>query len=164
MKPICFKRKSNRLDLSIYKGRRAYFIICNTKDGIKVFHSKEIVDIHLKILKEASLRNGFEVIVYCFMPDHLHFLNIGNNDKSNLITFIKCYKQVSGFAHKKKMGLDLWQKSYYDHILRKEESIEDIVRYILENPVRKDLVNNARDYPFSGSFVHGKGIFNFLNM
>lgn len=159
-----FKRKSNRLDLSIYEGRRAYFITCNTKDGRGLFHSKEIVDIHLKILKEASLKNGFEVIVYCFMPDHLHILTIGNNDQSNLITFIKSYKQVSGFAYKKETGLSLWQKSYYDHILRKEESIEDIVRYILENPKRKGIANNARDYEFSGSLVYGVDIFDFLNM
>ena len=150
------------MDLGLYEGGKAYFITCNTKDGRKVFLSKEIVDTNLKVLKETGEKNGFEVIIYCFMPDHLHILTVGNESISNLITFIKRYKQISGFAYKKETGLNLWQKSYYDHILRKEESISEIARYIIENPVRKGIVNNVRDYPFSGSLVDGKEPFDFL--
>jgi len=40
----------------------------------------------------------------------------------------------------------------YDHVLRKEESIEGVARYILDNPVRKGLVSDYKEYPFSWSF------------
>jgi hypothetical protein len=37
--------------------------------------------------------------------------------------------------------------------LRKEESIEDVAPYILENPVRRGLVSDPKEYPFSRLFL-----------
>ncbi|MCC7210600.1 MAG: hypothetical protein IT451_02000 [Candidatus Brocadia sp.] len=47
-----------------------------------------------------------------------------------------------------------WQTSFYDHFLRKEEDVRDTVMYVLNNPVRKGLVAEWREYPYSGSFVY----------
>ncbi|MFZ2089614.1 MAG: hypothetical protein WAU47_13665, partial [Desulfobaccales bacterium] len=44
-----------------------------------------------------------------------------------------------------------WQKDFFDHILRKDESLPVVIRYVLENPVRKGLVSDWRDYPFKGA-------------
>ncbi len=44
----------------------------------------------------------------------------------------------------------LWQKSFYDHVIRKEEDLNSIAGYIFNNPVRKELVENYEDYPFLG--------------
>ena len=44
-----------------------------------------------------------------------------------------------------------WQKDFYDHVIKKEESIAKQVRYILNNPVRKGLVDLWDKYPYSGS-------------
>jgi len=53
----------------------------------------------------------------------------------------------------KKYKTKLWQPNYYDHILRKEETIKDVALYIFNNPVRKNLVSDFRKYPFSGATV-----------
>jgi len=79
---------------------------------------------------------------------------------SNLIKMIKQFKQLTGYYFKQDTGRGLWQKSYYDHILRKQEDVVSIVRYILENPVRKGLVKHPDEYPFSGSLEFEKEIFN----
>ena len=42
----------------------------------------------------------------------------------------------------------LWQSQYYDHAIRKDESLMDILRYCYENPVRKGIVDEAREYPY----------------
>ncbi len=86
------------------------------------------------------------------MPNHLHLLLEGD-EKSDLIKFIQYYKQATGFDFKQKTGGDLWQKSYYDHVLRKDEAIRGVMLYILNNPVRKGIVNHYLEYCFSGSFV-----------
>ena len=57
------------------------------------------------------------------------------------------------FYFKKKYEEKLWHLSYYDRILRKEESLRDVAIYIFNNPVRKELVENFIDYKFLGSFV-----------
>ncbi len=46
----------------------------------------------------------------------------------------------------------LWQPSYYDHILRKDEDILSVAMYIVNNPVRKGLAKHFMDYEFIGSF------------
>jgi REP element-mobilizing transposase RayT len=86
------------------------------------------------------------------MPDHLHIL-IQGKEGSSLGEFMRIFKQKSEYYFRKEADGFLWQRSYYDHVLRKEESIEEVAKYILENPVRKGLVNNFVDYPFSGSMV-----------
>jgi len=154
-----FKRKPNRVDLSFYKGIRVYFVTICTNDKQKVFTNRETVDEHIQILSECCEKEKFSVWAYCFMPDHIHLL-LTANENSDLIKLVTAYKKLSGYEYKKTMGKNLWQKSFYDHILRKEEDIKQLVRYVLENPVRKKLVEDFKEYPFSGSLEFGKDIFN----
>jgi putative transposase len=152
------KRKNNRLDLQLYKGIRAYFVTICTKDQQSVFVDAKIISEQIKILNSCCEKSNFSVWTYCFMPDHLHLLLIGE-ENSDLVKFIRTYKQLSGYGYKKTTGKNLWQKSFYDHILRKEENVPEVIKYILENPVRKGLVEYFADYPFSGSLEFGKEIF-----
>ena len=66
---------------------------------------------------------------------------------------ISMYKQKTGFYYKKNFGVNLWQINYYEHILRKKESVEKVAGYIFNNPVRKGLSDDFSSYPFSGSFL-----------
>jgi hypothetical protein len=45
----------------------------------------------------------------------------------------------------------LWQEGYYERVLRNDEDTKAVTKYILENPVRPELVTIALDYLFSGS-------------
>jgi hypothetical protein len=51
------------------------------------------------------------------------------------------------------LGVDgkVWQVSFWDRFLREEESLAELVLYVLNNPVRQGLVKDWRTYPFSGS-------------
>jgi len=44
----------------------------------------------------------------------------------------------------------LWQRYFYDHVLRNEEDLKNVALYVLENPVRKGMVENWQDYPYCG--------------
>ena len=89
------------------------------------------------------------------MPDHLHILVMGRDGKSDLKRFMGLFRQKAGYWFKKINNRSLWHISYYDHVLRKEESIENVITYMLENPVRKGLVQDFREYPFSWSILQG---------
>lgn len=52
-------------------------------------------------------------------------------------------------------GDELWQINYYEHVLRSDEATESVAQYILDNPVRKGLAEDFRDYPFSRCEVNG---------
>jgi REP-associated tyrosine transposase len=43
-----------------------------------------------------------------------------------------------------------WQKDFFDHVMRSEESYTEKWLYVAENPVRKNLVARAEDWPFQG--------------
>ena len=146
------RRSSPRLGGFEYVGPHAYFVTCSTYRRRPYFRHKAIVDIVLPVLRRAGAQNGFDVYVYCFMPDHLHLLPVGRQE-SSLPRFMKAFKQESGFAFRRAYGNALWQRSYYDRVIRKEEALEEVALYILNNPVRRGLVDDCRSYAFSGSFV-----------
>ena len=141
--------KRPRLKDFDYIGTYAYFLTILTKDHTAYFKEAEVIYSLIDILIETARSERFDVLAYCFMPDHFHLLVIGKDDKSNLKKFISLFKQKSGYWLKKSNNENLWHRSYYDHILRKEESIEQVADYILGNPLRKGLVSDFRDYLFS---------------
>jgi putative transposase len=147
-----FPRRPRLKDFD-YIGTYAYFLTILTKDHTVCFKEAEVIGSLIDMLIETARSERFDVLAYCFMPDHLHLLVIGKDDKSNLKKFINLFKQKSGYWFKKNYNMNLWHISYYDHILRKEESIENVASYILENPVRKGLVSDFREYPFSRFFL-----------
>lgn len=60
------------------------------------------------------------------------------------------FKQTSGYRFKAKRGQPLWQRSFYDHVLRGEEDMEEVAEYIWNNPVRAGLAEEREEYPFWG--------------
>ena len=101
----------------------------------------------------AACRDAFAVLAYCFMPDHLHLLVEGMSETSDLVAFARVVKQRTSYYCFRATKTPVWQKGYYEHVLRNDESVLAVARYILANPVRAGLVAEPQQYPFSGSFV-----------
>ena len=87
------------------------------------------------------------------MPDHLHLLVSAASESSDLRAFVHGVKQRTAFQYKKSYAATLWQKGYFEHVLRSDEATLATAKYILENPVRAGLVAEPRDYEFAGSLV-----------
>lgn len=149
-----FRRKKNRLDLTLYKEHRIFFFTLTTQNRTQIFLDKKVVDHLVEILRNISEKENWLIHAYCFMPDHAHFLIEPTQENQDAIKFISKYKQLTGYWYKQFFGFQLWQKSFYDHILRKEEDVSSVAKYILENPQKDMLVTNWRDYPFLGSFIY----------
>jgi len=47
----------------------------------------------------------------------------------------------------------VWQREFFDHVLRSEESYAEKWEYMRQNPVRAGLAMSAEDWPFQGE-VH----------
>ncbi len=154
-----FIRKNHRLAPCNYIGKKAFSITIAIYDRLSVFTTDDVVIEHISVLRDVSGKYHFDIPAYCFMPDHVHFLAVGMRADSSLTGFLKNYKQVTAFRYKQETGRTLWQKSFYDHVLRKDEDRLSVIQYILANPVRRGLVVSAGDYPYSGSFVYGRKVF-----
>ncbi len=152
-------QKRIRLKNFSYIGTYRYFVTICVDRKRNIFINNELVNLCITILHDLAEKYLFDIWVYCFMPDHLHILCEGRDEKSDFRKFISVFKQKSSyyvvrtfkFAFYKNMT-KLWQENYFERVLRKEEDTIDVVKYILNNPVRKGLVKEYSNYPYSGSF------------
>jgi putative transposase len=88
------------------------------------------------------------------MPDHVHLLLEGTADAADLRESVRVWKQLVGYAWKRRTNTQLWQIGFHDHVLRERDDTRAIVRYLLNNPVRAGLVQAASEYPWSGSSLY----------
>jgi putative transposase len=147
------RRKQHHLAPQSYLGRHLYFATICTKDRAPLFGNASLVSACLDVLRDATVAQGFGVYAYCFMPDHLHLVLVGFNDSASLSEIIRSFKGHSTAAARKLGVRNLWQKGYYDHIIRDGRSLDAVARYVFENPVRAGLVLDPFDWPFSGSLL-----------
>lgn len=142
-------RQSPRLKDFAYVGPFAYHLTFVTRRRLLIFREATVVEACLESLNAACGRYGFNILAFCFMPDHLHVLSAGQ-EGSSLQDFVRYFKQLSGYRFRRAYGASLWQISYYDHVVRRDEDVEQIAAYIWDNPVRAGLVESRLDYAFSG--------------
>jgi putative transposase len=144
-------RRSTRLPGFAYHGCYRYFVTICTGHRSKTFTALELVDLVRSQLLRTAFEFEFTVIAYCFMPDHLHALVEGQTDAADFLRFMHAFKQRSAFAWTRTHGTTLWERGYFEHVLRNDESTVAVARYILGNPVRAGLVASPAEYPYSGS-------------
>lgn len=99
-------------------------------------------------MERAAAQTRFEIVVACYMPDHLHLVVAGRTSGANFLLFVKKAKQFSGYYAKRRFGIVLWARGYHDRIIREDEDLARYVRYVRDNPVKAGLVKRAQDYPF----------------
>jgi putative transposase len=148
-----FRRKKIRLPAANYFGQRHYFITFCCHQHLSVFRDAKLAEWLVQDLKSHSAEGGFWVHAYCVMPDHVHLLLQGSAAESNLAAFLRSFKQSTAQKYLAKTGHRLWQKRFYDYILRPRDSADSVAWYIWLNPVRKGLCVLPEEYPFSGSFT-----------
>ena len=145
------ERPRHRLPHPYYLGLRNYFLTMCVADRRKLFTTARLVEVLVSTLLDQFCRAQLSIVAYCFMPDHCHILAGSLSQTCDLSRAVRSFKGVSA-THAREMGVrKLWQRDYYDHILRSDESVNYVAAYIFANPVRAGLVKNPRDWPFSGS-------------
>ena len=81
------------------------------------------------------------------MPDHLHLFCAPGYLKFTIERWMAFWKDR--FA-KARLGLGAFQAGGFHHRLRADESYAEKWRQVMENPVRKGLVERPQDWPFCG--------------
>ncbi len=148
---MTINRKVSRLPDGHYLGPAICFITICCDLRRPYFADTEWTSRVVTILKECTASNSFLLHAYCVMPDHVHILVEGSSPKANALEFIRIFKIRTAFEFRKEKKLQLWEKSFHDHILRRADAVEDVACYIWWNPVRKGLCSAPTDFPFSGS-------------
>jgi putative transposase len=136
------REKKHRLSRECYQGMVVVSFTACILNRIPFFLSLDIVDPMINMLSGALNKNQCVAVVYTFMPDHLHTIIERKNNKSNTWKTMVDFKQQSGHWLRLNHPTIKWQKDFYNHIVRQSENLDTIIRYLLENPVRKGLVED----------------------
>ena len=170
MKKKVQNRKSPRLKTSDYTNPYWYFITICTKDHKNFFG--EIIDskmiqnelgarLEFEWLKTEELRENVDLDYYQIMPNHFHgiiilqsvgtrrgvslqmerdFGHILPNSLSIIVNQLK--GSVKRWANKNGFNSFQWQRSFYDRIIRNEEELFQIRKYIEQNPLKWGIEKN----------------------
>jgi REP element-mobilizing transposase RayT len=140
--------------LALRRGRRSipghiYSITTATQGRRAWFADSDHAQRARLVLENASSWPVAVPLLWLLMPDHLHLLVEAGADEtlSRSISRVKALiaRQIPMDANAR-----LWQPSFHDHALRRQETVLHIGRYILANPVRAGLVKQPRDWPWRG--------------
>jgi len=103
-------------------------------------------------------RHPFETIAICVLPDHLHCiwrLPPGDHDYPMRWRLIKSRFSKSlprthdPRAGRRKGERGIWQRRFWEHLIRDAEDFDRHVDYIHWNPVKHGLVAAPEDWPYS---------------
>lgn len=98
-------------------------------------------------------RRKYELYVAVVMPEHVHLIltPLINEDRLEMFSLVEIMRAIKGAsAHMINLQTSeqgaVWQEESFDHVLRSSEGLDAKVDYVLQNPVRKGLVNDWRRY------------------
>ena len=145
------KRKHIRLKEFDYSIPYAYFVTICTHNRQQYFTNDNFNQRIISLLLEEIGKHDFIIYIYCLMPDHLHLILSPPGNRMNISEFIGQFKgRTTRLAWDFGIQGRLWQGRFYDHIVRKNESLEEIGEYILDNPVRRNLADDPFEYKWVG--------------
>src|SRR5205085_6607199 len=94
---------------------------------------------------------GAWIGAYILMPDHLHAFVALDDERIKLCDWTRSLKGVlSATLRKEGIAAPYWQKGFFDHVLRSQESAAQKWEYVRENPTRAGLVTRWSEWPYVG--------------
>ncbi len=135
-----------------------YFFTVNLAERNKTFLTDEIDSLRL-VINRVKKQHPFQLNAMVVLPDHLHALltlPLDDKDYSTRWALIK-----SGFSRQlpkderinqsreAKGERGIWQRRFWEHLIRDDQDYENHVNYIHYNPVKHRYVDWAVDWPHS---------------
>ena len=140
------QRRANRLKNFDYGSTNCYFVTFCVKDGASLLWrwrgeewEHELSDFGLAVERAVLSVDGVKNIHlhhYAIMPNHVHMiielLRTDNGEREQLSDVVRYVKsQIS-----REIGNSIWQRSYYDHVIRDEKDYQRVWEYVENNPAK----------------------------
>ncbi len=144
-----------RLAPEFYQADAVVFWTLTTFDRAKGWLTPAFHQTFRELVLHACVREGLLCPVYCLMPDHLHLVWMGlrlDSDQRNAMAFLRTYLEPALVPAK-------FQPQAYDEVLREEKrkrnAFAKVCFYILDNPVRLNLIREGEVWPYCGCILPG---------
>ena len=148
------RRKNIRLTGYDYSQQGGYFVTLCTHERVNslanIFPGTERVRARIvltelgqiadSVLRQLPLRYGYLLDAYVIMPNHVHMILIkkesGGMTVGQFVGAFKSTVSTQWYQECDRQGIKagkLWQRNYYDHILRNEADYMEKLKYVDEN-------------------------------
>ena len=150
------KRKRLRLSNYDYSQNGAYFVTICTYKKENLFGDVGADSISARTVAETfeEILSGYPQVCcpkYVIMPNHFHALIV--IERADMESAPTVMEIVQGFKRYSTIKLSklvkegqmrpyngkVWQRSFYDHVVRNEQDYLEILQYIEENPIKWQL-------------------------
>ena len=126
-----------------------------------ILSSPEAVELLRDAFRYTMARMPFTVVASVILPDHMHFIWTLPEESCDFSTRWRLIK--SHFTHNwsetdssseiasrvRKGEKDVWQRRFWEHLIRDDRDLAHHMEYIHYNPVKHGLVNSPADWQYS---------------
>jgi len=146
-----------------------YFFTVVTHKRVKIFAQSDTVELLRQAFRKVKERHPFKIDAFVLLPDHLHCiwtLPQGDADFSTRWRLIKSdfSRQIGlvGWVERRnptntttsasrlrKNEKSIWQRRFWEHLIRNDEDLKKHVEYIHYNPVKHGLTKTPGDWDYS---------------
>lgn len=112
--------------------------------------SQQIFSIIKFTILYLEIQKVWRVISFVMMPDHFHLIVQLGKKKS----LSQAVRSLTNFVfkeyHKRYSKTNkLWQKDFHEYMIKNGKSLENIIEYVIESPLRNGYVKSTNMWPFS---------------
>ncbi len=137
------KKLPHDIPLWLHPEDAVWFVtICAVPRGKNQFCHRDIVGQLFESIQFRNERGDWFVRLAVLMPDHVHFL-VSFPPETVMRRIIAQWKEITA----KRLAIR-WQRDFFDHRLRHDESLREKEDYIRSNPVRAGLVSDLENWPY----------------
>ena len=143
----------------LFPSNPVFFVTACTYPRRPLLATDSVHNVFVHFSRRAHEEHGIAVGRYVIMPDHIHLFVCGPNnfELGRWMGMLKqCLEKIVGVTASptgRRLQKSVWQRRFFDHVLRSEESYAQKWEYVRDNPVRAGLVTDADDWPYAGEII-----------
>lgn len=147
-----------------------FFVTTTVINFIKVFIDETYCDVLINNIKYYQERYDYEILAYCIMPSHFHWIVKTSPSKGTISSIMRDIKKYSAWDILEKLEKDkspflnnfininslgqkrqFWIHRFDDEVIRDKKMLWTKIKYIHNNPAEAGIVVKPEDYKYSSA-------------
>jgi putative transposase len=125
-----------------------YFITINAVDRRPFLSLPVLFSAVLESLANLHERQIIEPLCFVALPEHIHLVfQLLQTSLAKVISPLKSYSALRTNAALGRSG-PVWARQYFEHRIRSNESLNQIIDYCRNNPVRRELATTTTEWRY----------------
>lgn len=142
------------------EGNTIYHVLNRANARMQIFEKEKDYLAFEKIAVEAKEKYPMQILSYCLMPNHWHFVLCpkGNQDLASFMRWITLTHTQRWLVHRNMIGYGhLYQGRYKSFPIQKDKHFLQVCRYVERNALRAKLIDKAESWRWGSAWVRKYG-------